>query len=842
MNQTLNEDGMLVPGPSKSGQGSKDNSEDTLLESDSDFESGQRPPDRKRRHRKERKDNIPNKRPRYNRYSTSTLEKKVEKSESSIKKLKAHMEKKTCPKDLRYNVRVNIVPDDEFKSDISHIRREAEQKLIGALTRYHYRRAENNKIKLKQLEQRPNETRGKKTNNPDLIKNRPRTDRENRTENVLVLATELTNKIKKVEDMMKALQNKESESYPCVFTDSSVRGREKEKRKIRNAKNHTRRSNRRRDINRLKTQFNQRYIKNLSNCQITTDQISLLSKGLKFIQTPVLEENRIRQQLLLDFKQFARRMRLRYIFHNKESEQHPFHVKSHWEPPVQQSVALETYLEEVKAQLAEIELIKPRNNLPFRERKALRELRSNSEIIIKKADKGTTTVIMNKADKLQEGQVQLDDRKNYMPLETPMVLETSQRVEEIINDLHQGNHIDTMTKKWLSQTPIPPRIPVFYTLTKIHKPVLTGRPIISGCDGPTERISSFLDHILQPIAKAQKSYLKDTTKFINFIEKRKVPHNAILVSMDVTSLYTNIPQKEGINTVCKSYEAFYKNDTPIPTNSLRGLLRLILQENSFQFNGRNYLQIHGTAMGTKVAVAFANIFMSAVETEIINKSKIKPLEWKRYIDDVFSLWDTKREEIDQFIIEANTHHPTIKFTAEISEEKTNFLDTTIFKGKRFYKDSIFDIRTHFKPTETFQYTHFSTCHAPGVKKGFIKSQALRLLRTNSSRATFEENVANFRSHLRVRGYPDKLVNKVLAEVKFKDRKSALQQKPRKVQNGLMPFVTQYNPSVPNLKNILMSKWHLIENQPLLREIYREPPFISYKRGKSLKDILVRAKL
>ena len=216
--------------------------------------------------------------------------------------------------------------------------------------------------------------------------------------------------------------------------------------------------------------------------------------------------------------------------------------------------------------------------------------------------------------------------------------------------------------------------------------------------------------------------------------------------------------------------------------------------------------------------------------------------WKRYIDDVYSLWDTNREQIDQFILEANRHHPTIKFTAEISEEKTNFLDTTIFKGERFYKDSIFDIRTHFKPTETFQYTHFSSCHAPGVKKGFIKGETLRLLRTNSSKATFEENDKNFRSHLRVRGYPDNLVNKVLAEVKFTDRKSALQQKPQKVKNGLMPFVTQYNPSVPNLKNILMSKWHLIENQPMLREIYREPPLISYRRGKSLKDILVRAKL
>ena len=42
-----------------------------------------------------------------------------------------------------------------------------------------------------------------------------------------------------------------------------------------------------------------------------------------------------------------------------------------------------------------------------------------------------------------------------------------------------------------------------------------------------------------------------------------------------------------------------------------------------------------------------------------------------------------------------------------------------------------------------------------------------------------------------------------------------------------------------MKSILMSKWHLIQNRPLLREIYREPPFSSYSKGKSLKDILVK---
>ena len=116
-----------------------------------------------------------------------------------------------------------------------------------------------------------------------------------------------------------------------------------------------------------------------------------------------------------------------------------------------------------------------------------------------------------------------------------------------------------------------------------------------------------------------------------------------------------------------------------------------------------------------------------------------------------------------------------------------------------------------------------------MKKGFIKGEAFGLLRSNPSKRAFKENIKNFRSHSRVRGYPDNLVNKVLVEVKFTDRKSALQQKPQKVQNGLMLFVTQYNPSAPNLKNILMNKWHLIENQPLPREIYREPPLIQKRK-------------
>ena len=147
------------------------------------------------------------------------------------------------------------------------------------------------------------------------------------------------------------------------------------------------------------------------------------------------------------------------------------------------------------------------------------------------------------------------------------------------------------------------------------QPTPVGRPIVSGSGGPTERISSFVDSLLQPIAKKQESCIKDTTHFINFIENTPLPNNAILVSLDVCSLYTNIPQEEGINVVCQYYEEHYQLKQPIPATHLGEHMRLILKENSFKFNGKHFLQTHGIAMGTKMAVAFAVIFMAHIEKQ-----------------------------------------------------------------------------------------------------------------------------------------------------------------------------------------------------------------------------------
>ena len=92
----------------------------------------------------------------------------------------------------------------------------------------------------------------------------------------------------------------------------------------------------------------------------------------------------------------------------------------------------------------------------------------------------------------------------------------------------------------------------------------------------------------------------------------------------------------------------------------------------------------------------------------------------------------------------------------MSETEIMLLDTKVCKGVTFDKESILDVQTHFiyKPTESswsFQYTDFYSRNPPGVKKGFIKGEALRLLRTNSSQITFERNIINFQNRLLERG-------------------------------------------------------------------------------------------
>jgi len=184
--------------------------------------------------------------------------------------------------------------------------------------------------------------------------------------------------------------------------------------------------------------------------------------------------------------------------------------------------------------------------------------------------------------------------------------------------------------------------------------------------------------------KALPSFLKDTTTLINELNDLIVEPDTILVTIDVKSLYTCIPHKEGIQACAESLEMLKMNNPNQPdTKTLTSLLEIVLRNNVFKFNGKCFIQLEGTAMGTKLAPAYANIFMGKLEQTILSSPPLKPSYYKRYIDDILILWPHSETELNKFISSLNTFHPSIKFTTEFNNQKITFLDVNIYKGPNF---------------------------------------------------------------------------------------------------------------------------------------------------------------
>ena len=161
-----------------------------------------------------------------------------------------------------------------------------------------------------------------------------------------------------------------------------------------------------------------------------------------------------------------------------------------------------------------------------------------------------------------------------------------------------------------------PRTPQFYIPPKIHKKGNLGRPVVSLINCHTANISKYVDYHLQLIVKQIPSYVKYINDFINKINTVKsVPENSYLVAMDVRSLYTNIPNAEGISVVKRAFGNYSKKTTI--TKVITTFLALTLTLNNFILDYIQYLQIKGCAMGTICAHAYANIFMANFELKYI---------------------------------------------------------------------------------------------------------------------------------------------------------------------------------------------------------------------------------
>ena len=177
-----------------------------------------------------------------------------------------------------------------------------------------------------------------------------------------------------------------------------------------------------------------------------------------------------------------------------------FVKKSTWNPPPQSST-LEAFIQAVDQDINKFKYdqSKHRDNLSPAERKALNTLRNSTELIIKPADKGSGVVVMDKADYVQKAESQLYDQSAYQKLDTDPTEKYTQKVSDTIKDLQERKIITDTVADYL--TPENTTAGRFSTIPKVHKPTIPMRPIVSGNNTATERISEYVDFHLRPLVE-----------------------------------------------------------------------------------------------------------------------------------------------------------------------------------------------------------------------------------------------------------------------------------------------------------------------------------------------------
>ena len=578
---------------------------------------------------------------------------------------------------------------------------------------------------------------------------------------------------------------------------------------------------------------------NLSNKHLNQHHLSVLSKGLSFCPTP----RPIHPcHILRDTFLFNRRVKLKYHFARnttnvQETPTNPDYFKafkpsSGWTPPPGKDLFLDAFTGNIINRISQLKLTTPQKNLTLDEINAFTDLKNDPNIVIKPADKGGATVVLNRQDYINEALRQLSNTNHYELSSQQEFEKSAVEIKNFLSNYVKNGHLPPYTHLHLTYKF--PRLPQLYLLPKIHKRDNPGRPIISAVGCPTEKISAFVDSIFKPLVYQLPSYIRDTTDFINKIQHVNVPENHNLVTIDVSSLYTNIPHTEGI-LACRA--ALLNRDRDDPhTWFLLTLLRHVLTLNYFAFNGVIYHQTSGTAMGTKLAPNYANLFMGQLELDLIDSYPVKPTVWYRFIDDIFCVFPGTTEETQNFIDHLNRQHKTIKFTAEISNLRINFLDTTIIRNN----DGSLSTTLYRKPTDTFQYLHFKSYHPLHQKRSIPYSQFVRVRRICSLKKDFFVNTDLMIRHFITRGYPMKLLIESQTKAANLNREDLLTPSTRE-RTQTIPYITTFSPAHQDVTNIIQNSLFLLENaRPKIHHEYKY--IVTARRSRNFRDLLTSSTL
>lgn len=498
---------------------------------------------------------------------------------------------------------------------------------------------------------------------------------------------------------------------------------------------------------------------------------------------------------------------------------------------------------------------KRKSNLSHKQRVALTSILSDKSIRLDPADKTSTIIITDVVDYNTECNSHLESN-------TYKVLSMNEAYAHL---KRFNSKITTLWKEFfhpLERTSFPYQYVItqglntdtfcgFHLLWKDHKPTPLGsktppgRPVCSNINYTSCAASKWIDYTLQPLVKRLPTVLHSSLHLVRDVETSKfnTHPNITLASQDVSALYPNIPIDFGVSAVESVLKDHPEVIPPPDVPLIIATLLLVLKYCILNWDSRYFKQMIGTAMGTPCAVVFAQIFMFALERNLVNTfiAEGKLLAYKRFIDDLFAIF-TALMHAREFITAFNNLHPNIKISGDIGNSVV-FMDLCVNLGTRFQKSGLLDLSLHQKKSNAYMYLTPNTFHSKAAKIAFVVTELQRMVINNSEPKTFAKDRLLFYQRLRFRGHQRATLRPAFGKVIYADRQRLIF-KPTNVSSTPLerPIVlkTQSNPLINalNIPHTLHVHFDLISKDEEAKQFFSKP-ITSYRNPVNINGLIRR---
>ena len=519
-----------------------------------------------------------------------------------------------------------------------------------------------------------------------------------------------------------------------------------------------------------------------SKVVVTTDKpvsdksIELLSKGPDFAIAPSKHQKEIilrETEIALDRMTFQLRWQESKTDHNilphrpssatnlNELLTHAPFDKWSKQPPLANSM-VECNISHLKSQIMKTtskHISVATGNISKEEKEAIMSLKSDDDIIIKRTDKSKSISIQNKNDYINKIKSEhLNDTNTYekLPDRVNPITTIENKLKSLWSTISKRN---LLAKKHVEMMkPHESKPGEFYGLLKDHKKtddegLFPQRPVVSGIDTPTEKLSWLLEKVLHVLLPYVPAHLDSEDQFISILQEveSEVTSDDILFSLDVVALYPSIPIDDAISKIIR-FAGEHKEEIEqfgILLPEIEEGLRLILHNNIFRFGNDLYKQKRGVAMGNRLAPTVAILFMHFIESRGLDTCSMRPAIFKRYIDDCFGIWKHGRKSLDEFLAHMNSINPFICFTMETDQE-TGWLNYLRFSLRS--NDGFID-RTWYRKTSARDiFLHSDSHHSEETKHNVIVNQFRCIEHICSSEEFYYQSSKRFKDILLSNGY------------------------------------------------------------------------------------------